>query len=125
MLETEEIFGYPLIHQYAQDAWHGESLIFATDDGLRALRAAIDHALEHGTGFTTATANDGESFFALVVKAEEADFEGAQAPYCDPSLFATRRGAGPGILRGVEDALALAYTRVSAHREAGQKASGE
>jgi hypothetical protein len=118
------VFSYPLIHQYAQNSWHSESLIYATADGLRALREAIDHALEHGTGFTTATVNDGEGYFALVVRADESDFDGAQGPYCDPDIFPHHRGASTGMLPGVEQALTLAYTSQRVYRE-GIKKTGE
>ena len=117
MKKVEEIFQYPLVHQYAQESWHRESLIYATAQGLRALRAAIDHALETGVGFTTATAHDGEGYFALVVRAEEEHFTGAQSPYCDPDIFAKKRGTSPEVLPGVDTALALAYTANNAYRE--------
>jgi hypothetical protein len=111
------IFSAPLIHQYAQDSWHDESLIYATRDGLLALRAAIDQALETGHGFTSASAHDGEGYYALVVCANEADFDKAQSPYCNPEVFSCKSGIHPECLPGVDVAHALAYTSSKAHYE--------
>ena len=117
MTANERILGYPLMHQYAQGQWHDESLIYATREGLLALRDAIDAALKEGHGFTTASPRDGECYTALVVMASEEDFAGAQPPYTDPELFAVKRGRHPGELPGVVQALEAAEFAIAMNRQ--------
>jgi len=61
----------PLLHLYAQPWSHAEAWVVGTEDGLRALREAIDRALgAEGSSRAEAMTQDGEGYRVLVAKVE-------------------------------------------------------
>lgn len=58
----------PFLHIYAQPYQHQKAEIRGTIDGLRALRAAIDAAIENREGTTRVIATDGEGYHAVVTR---------------------------------------------------------
>jgi hypothetical protein len=62
-----------LVHIYAQHSQHTEAYILGNREGLRALRAGLDAALEHGSGAVAAMVADGEGY-AVEVTLEDSDW---------------------------------------------------
>lgn len=76
----------PYLHLYGQGQWHGDAYIIGNTEGLKALRDAIDRALneERGASSLSAFVNDGEGFYTGVVKIDKPeDFDRLAVPYND------------------------------------------
>lgn len=61
----------PLLHIHAQHAWHGHATIVGNETGLKALREAIDKALQDGLHGAEEFCADGEGYFACVIHSED------------------------------------------------------
>lgn len=57
----------PLVHVYPQAAWHDDVYIIANEEGLLALRTAIDRALKKGKGVAQVSVADGEGYGVKVL----------------------------------------------------------
>lgn len=77
----------PMLHLYGQKDWHDEAYIVGTPDGLRALLAAVQQALETGEGHALPTVSDGEYYHLFVVQMDEdwqsKSVQGLQLPYTE------------------------------------------
>lgn len=70
------------LHVYGPDQWHGETFVVGNRAALKALREALDEALETGSGLSLAYAADGEGFACGVVLVEdEGVWEEVALPY--------------------------------------------
>jgi len=74
----------PLLHIYAQDAWHDDAFIVGEPEALRALRSAIDRALADRNAAVEAMVADGEGYHVLVLCRPPEAIEGMKMPYTDP-----------------------------------------
>ena len=63
-----------LLHIHGQPSWQDEAYILGNRDGLLALRAGIDAALEHGEGGAEVMVADGEGY-VVEVMLEEASWD--------------------------------------------------
>lgn len=55
------------LHVYGPEAWHNSAYVIGNPNGLKALRDAIDEALEKGTAKRECiVASDGEGFYIRV-----------------------------------------------------------
>jgi hypothetical protein len=52
----------PFVHVYSQYREHSPATIRCTKAGLLSLKAAVDHALAHGSGSAEALCTDGEHY---------------------------------------------------------------
>jgi hypothetical protein len=89
----------PKLHIYGQSYFHEHAFIVGNTEALRALRDAIDDALETGTvvsGITAFTA-DGEGYEVKVYREEDKEYwDNASLPYTDRTIFSDRDDAiGP------------------------------
>lgn len=87
----------PLLHIYAQHSEHTEAYILGNREGLRALRAALDAALEHGAGTVEVMVADGEGY-AVEIMLENSDWNSpawinAAVPYVASYAAETREHA--------------------------------
>ncbi len=75
------------VHVYSNWCQHSDAWIAGEEEGLRALRDAIDKALASGTVATAveAQANDGESYNLFVVKLPPETFGTLSPTYQDPT----------------------------------------
>ena len=71
------------LHIYAQEYWHTDALVFGTEEGLRALRDAIDAALRNGEGHTTSFCTDGEGYGVSMYLCDESELDALPLPYTD------------------------------------------
>lgn len=70
------------LHIYAQTDWHSESFIVGTTPALKALRDAIDQALEKNSAVTESMVNDGEGFDIVVACVDNLEeFDKLSVPY--------------------------------------------
>lgn len=70
------------LHIYAQSDWHGESFLVGTTHALKALRDAIDQALEKDTAVVESMVNDGEGFDIVVARIDnQEEFDKLSVPY--------------------------------------------
>lgn len=86
-----ELKGTKALHLYAQDSWHMEAFIVGNQEGLIALRDAIDEALQSKKGQAVAHAfpTDGEGYEAHIIcigEDEEEKFHHLQLPYTGKSF---------------------------------------
>ena len=81
-----------LLHIHAQPHWHAEAYIVGNSEGLKALRDAIDKALENGHAATPhdekpVFVTDGEGYVVHVVKNDDKwdgeSWNKAALPYTD------------------------------------------
>lgn len=61
------------LHAYSQDSWHDDLVVAGDEEGLKALRNAIDEALQEGHGQSGVFVNDGEGYRALVLRKDNLD----------------------------------------------------
>ena len=59
------------LHIYGQTDWHAKSYIIGDLTALKALRKAIDAAIESGGGKCESFTNDGEGYDTVVIKVED------------------------------------------------------
>lgn len=72
------------LHIYAQDQWHADAFIVGNAEALKALRDAIDRALERGHGYASCYVNDGEGYYTAVVKVDDKEkLDRLGVPYTD------------------------------------------
>ena len=69
------------LHIYSQIMWHDPAYIVGTEEGLIALRNAIDGALARDVGVETSYVNDGEGFSIAIKKVDEVTAEKLAVPY--------------------------------------------
>lgn len=79
----DDSLGARVLHCYAQAFWHTEAYISGNRGGLLALRAAIDQALDKGSGDCDIFAGDGEGYTVHVVAMSDADATRQVVPYTD------------------------------------------
>jgi hypothetical protein len=68
---------------YAQPWWHCEAFVVGDRDGLVALRAAIDVALESDHGRCQTFVQDGEGYTTHVMIAKMVELHMLRCPYTD------------------------------------------
>lgn len=87
----------PIIHVYAQECWHDDAYIVANEEGLLALKKAVDEALEKGKGDAFVYTADGEEFTLLVLRIDGGLGEGKwpkiAMPYTDKLVSEERPDA--------------------------------
>lgn len=80
-----------ILHIYSQEQWHGNAYVVGNEEALKNLRDAIDAALEKGSGHASSFVNDGEGFYALVVKVDDETAEKIMTPYQDEIAHDSRK----------------------------------
>jgi len=84
-----------MLHVYAAEYPHGDVYIAGTTEALKALRQAIDEAIEHNKSISEEFfTNDGEGFGVLVATVDEATV----SSYVEPYAELQRNGPGPWLL---------------------------
>lgn len=99
------------LHVYAQSDWHSESYIVGTTQSLKALRDAIDQALQDETGVTESMVNDGEGFDLVVACVDNLqEFDKLSVPYTsDVAQEHNAAAKDPWDMASVRKALQKSY----------------
>lgn len=85
MSERSPEFERQLLHVYAQESWHSPAQIMGHRDALKALRDAIDRALQTGMEASSeAMTNDGEGYHVIINIRDGEGLARLQLPYYDP-----------------------------------------
>lgn len=87
----------PLLHIYAQSGNHDEAFIVANEEGIHKLILVLQMALEHQKATGLFFVTDGEGFYPIVIKTDDATIDKLVFPYTDD--FYHIKGdehAGPG-----------------------------
>ena len=89
-----------VMHVYGQDCEHEEAFIVGNETALRALRDALDAALNGGLGQATVFAADGEGYILHVIKHPTQRIDRLQLPYSgwERRYGMERRGRYPASL---------------------------
>jgi len=76
------------LHIYGQTYPHDHAFLVGNKEALKALREAIDAALNNQAGGTTVFATDGEGYDVKVYCEEEEEYWGkSKLPYNDRDMF--------------------------------------
>jgi len=82
-----------ILHIYAQSSWHDNATIAGTPESLKALRGAIDTAIQKGVAKCDSFVNDGEGYTIIVQSMSADEAERIAAPYTDE--IASEKGGRP------------------------------
>jgi uncharacterized protein YgfB (UPF0149 family) len=96
MRDDDETWGR-LAHIHAQFSEHDDAYIVANSAGLRAIRGAIDEALEEGQAAVDLFVADGEGF-SLRLHLDDTEFAEAGSPWAVPYVADFARESRPHAL---------------------------
>lgn len=90
---------FPIVHILPQAMWHDEAAIIGNEEGLRALRNAIDAALTREVARAEVFADDGEGYHAVIVRRHDM----SDAPFGYTDKMCSGRKMRPNWLRSALD----------------------